>query len=290
MADDPLPELVIEALETALQRDGETPLIKKGKSVGLLPAKSSPERKKAVDICLDEKRGFFKIESATKGKTTTHLAALTSTGIKTLLKLADPQRRSELIEQAAEEHRNTVDTVALELAEDDLNRIADEQQLLSEESKQLSEMMIRLMDTQFDTIRKNQERLQREAEALQAMKRPEHEEIVSTSQPSMENDSRTQLCQDLVNAWQAAETEETRKTLERIMLNNGLEHAETRGDSVQYNADTHVSDDDLLPEQPATVVSPGWRLNSEQGTLSLSKSKVEALRPHELDEGDPPLA
>ena len=280
MADNPLPELVVEALETALQRDGETPLIKKGKAGGLLPAKSSPERKKAMEACLDEKLGLFTINTITKGKTATQLVTITPTGIETLLKQADPIRRAELMEKASESHRDTVDTVALHLAENDLNRIADEQQRLSEESKQLSEMMIQLMDSQFEQIRKNQDRLEREAEALQAMRRPEHHDSGST------NDAESRIYSELVQAWYDCDDSATRQTLERVMANGGLEQVGIPGDSVNFDADEHRSDDDLAPGQPATVVTPGWVVRLNGGNVPITKITVEALRPLEEEEMD----
>ncbi len=91
-----------------------------------------------------------------------------------------------------------------------------------------------------------------------------------------ERDFHRDITLELVFAWQDAETKEARKSLERVMFNVGIRELGTVGERVEFNGIYHDTNDDLFPDEPASIVQPGWQVRRGGKTRVLAKAMVQA--------------
>lgn len=91
-----------------------------------------------------------------------------------------------------------------------------------------------------------------------------------------ERDFHRDITLELVFAWQDAETKEAKKSLERVMFNVGIRELGSVGERVDFNGIYHDTNDDLFPDEPASIVVPGWQVRRGGKTRVLAKAMVKA--------------
>lgn len=91
-----------------------------------------------------------------------------------------------------------------------------------------------------------------------------------------ERDFHRELSQELVFAWEDAEERGVRESLARVMWNMGLRRLGEPGEEVPFDGLIHLTDDDLLPDDPAVVVEPGWQLLRGSRSRVLGKARVRS--------------
>jgi len=63
--------------------------------------------------------------------------------------------------------------------------------------------------------------------------------------------------------------------LARVMLNMGLRRLGEPGEKVAFDGLVHSTDDDLLPDDEARVVEPGWQLLRGTRSRIVGKARVQ---------------
>lgn len=84
----------------------------------------------------------------------------------------------------------------------------------------------------------------------------------------------TGLAMQLVLAWRDYPDPQTRAALERLMLFSGMARVGAPGDVVPFNGIHHSTEDDLWPDDPAVIVTPGWGVPTDGRVRVLERAKV----------------
>lgn len=92
-----------------------------------------------------------------------------------------------------------------------------------------------------------------------------------------ELDFQRDACELLVFAWQDAESEETRQSLEGVMVTLGLDSVESSGATVEFNGVLHQCSTSVSKGEEVSVKVPGWRLKNRRGDYLIAKAQVEKL-------------
>ncbi|MEO0445757.1 MAG: hypothetical protein AAF191_06730 [Verrucomicrobiota bacterium] len=87
-------------------------------------------------------------------------------------------------------------------------------------------------------------------------------------------DFQRDACELLVYAWQDAESEEMRKSLEPIMRNLGLISVGEAGSEAEFNGLHHTSEDSLSKGDSVNIVLPGWQLKNRRGEYLIARARV----------------
>ncbi|HVK18964.1 MAG TPA: hypothetical protein VM533_18685 [Fimbriiglobus sp.] len=280
-------QLVLGALETALQQEGESRLVPQGKKKGLLPGGASRAKSEAVHQCLDAKLRLFVVREVVEGGKTAYFVVPTPEGIEKLF-TQRPAQRGELLEKCANSYKEAVKDVVHRLAESELRQVVAQQTQLANRAAELRESVARMASEQLDAIRRTKEDLDRQAADLRQLideqpKTPgDGGDVARTTRriepPRTDGDIDFQrdLCRELVFAWQDTAEPDTRAALERVMLNSGLAQVGEVGAAVAFDGREHRTESDLLPGQPAVVVEPGWQYRSPRGLLLIAQAVVAA--------------
>jgi hypothetical protein len=281
-------QLVLGALEEALQKEGESRLVTQGKKKGLLPGGASRAKSEAVHQCLDAKLGLFTVLEVKEGGKTVHFVTPAPEGIETLFTRRTTAQRGELLEKCANSYKEAAKAVVHRLAEDELRQVVAQQTQLANRAGELRESVVRMASEQLDAIRRTKENLDRQAADLRKLideppKPPKDvgDTVRPPRRPEMPQtdgdiDFQRDLCRELVFAWQDTAEPDTRAALERVMLNSGLTQVGEVGAAVAFDGREHHTESDLLPGQPAVVVEPGWQYRSPRGVLLIAKAVVTA--------------
>jgi hypothetical protein len=282
-------QLVLDALQTALQQEGECRLVTQGKKKGLLPGGVSKAKAEAVRQCLDAKLGLFRVREVMEGGKAVHFVAPTPEGIEALFERWTPAQRAELLKKCATSYKEAADEAARRLVEAELQQVVAQQEQLARRAGELRDVVVRMATEQLDAVRRAKEDLDRQAAGIRKLieepphgsgrgeeSRPSPGRQVGLPQTDGDIDFQRDLCRELVFAWQDTTTPAAREALERVMLNSGLEPVGSVGQAVTFDGREHQTEGDLLPGQPAVVVEPGWRYRSPRGVLLIAQAVVAA--------------
>jgi hypothetical protein len=288
-----LGELVLTALEAALEHDEPCRLMTAGRAKGLLPGgRVTSAKKQAKEQCLDPGLGFFTVTQAADGKgasaKTADFVTITSRGIESLIERRTPGERRQLLRRAANPHKEAVDDAVTRVTAADLRQIDSQQQALDKRVAELRQFMKTIVEDQLGALERRRVELKRQQDEFQGLvsggtqashplggTTPRREPL---SPPVSEKDLDFQrdLCRELVFAWQDNAEPRARAALEVVMMNAGLERVGEIGETVSFDNRDHRTDSDLLPGQLAIVVQPGWQLVSARGTLLIAPVQVAA--------------
>jgi hypothetical protein len=278
--------LVLEALEKAIQQEGESRLVSKGtKTPGLLPGgKQTAAKQEAKDQCLDPRLGLFEVREVEEGKgksaAKVHFVTITPAGIELLFGRISASRRAELLEKCANPHKEAALEASLRAVEGELRQVAVEQERLDKRASELRDFVKRMVDEQLTAIDQRRESLERQAAEIKRLApcgpRAPGPSLVPPPEPTTEEDIDFQrsLCRELVFAWQDASDAQVREDLERVMMNTGLEPMGEVGAIVPFDGREHRTESDLRPGDPAEVVGRGWQLLTPQGPLLIAPAQV----------------
>lgn len=281
-------QLVLGALETALQQEGESRLVTQGKKKGLLPGGASRAKSEAVRQCLDAKLGLFTVREVKEGDKTVHFVAPAPDGIETLFSRRTPAQRGELLEKCATSYKEAANEAVHRLVEGELRQVAAQQAQLASRASELRAAVVRMASEQLDVIHRTKDDLDRQAADLRKLidepAKPPRDEGGTVRPPRRDKlpqtdgdiDFQRDLCRELVFAWQDTAEPDTRAALERVMLNSGLAQVGEVGATVAFDGREHQTESDLLPGQPAVVVESGWQYRSPRGVLLIAKAVVAA--------------
>tara|TARA_R110002096_G_scaffold147671_16_gene307702 strand:+ start:36912 stop:37748 length:837 start_codon:yes stop_codon:yes gene_type:complete len=97
--------------------------------------------------------------------------------------------------------------------------------------------------------------------------------------PSQESglDFQRDACELLVFAWQDAESEETRQSLEGVMVTLGLDPVETADSTAEFSGVLHQCREKVSKGEKVRVQLPGWRLKNSRGDYLIAKAHVEKI-------------
>ncbi len=287
-------DLLLEALETALEREGECRLMPKGaRAKGLLPAgRLTAARKQTLEQCLDRELGLFSVREVEEGEGTSttkaYFVTITPRGIEFLFARRTPAERQELLSKCANPHKEIAHDAWLRVTADELNRITSERELLDKRAAELRKLIKEVVEEQFAALDRARKDLERQRDELQGVAHP-IPEPGGPERPGKKTgdrpigpvtdgdiDFQRDLCRELVFAWQDNSEPEARAALEVVMGNAGLERFGETGETVSFDNREHHAASDLLPGQPAVVLEPGWQLKSPRGTLLIAPMQVTA--------------
>ena len=297
-------ELVVDALEKAIQQEGEIRLLAKGAGKpGLLAGgKLTAAKQKAIDQCLDPSLAWFSVREAEEGKGKTagkvQYLSITRPGVETLFARRSPAERIELLEKCANPHKEAANDALLRLAEIDLKAIDQERARLEERDAALRGLVQRIASVQIAALEQDRIQLERRASEVRSMSalaeqtaiekpakgEPQQSRVPIERQPVTEGDADYQrsLARELVFAWQDSSDSEARAVLERVMMNAGLDRIGEAGDQVSFDGRDHHTESDLLPGHPAVIVEPGWQLVSPRGTMLIAPAQVASANEKEV--------
>jgi hypothetical protein len=285
-------DLVIDALESALQSEGECRLISAGRKKGLLPGgKLTAVKSKAIQQCLDSDLGLFTLRKAAEEKNAASLevdlVSITRLGIQLLLERKTPDERREVLENCANPHKELAQEVLLELAEKEIKALDAQRLALEAKTEQLIGFAKKLVEDRSAVLNRVKAQLDKQRDELQHLLEGSPQQTVvnngpavrtprSLPSPTTEGDLEFQqhLCRELVFAWQDNPEPDARMALETAMSNSGLERVGEPGETVSFDNRDHQTKSDLLPGQAATVVEPGWQLVSMGRSLLISRAQV----------------
>jgi hypothetical protein len=284
-------DLVLAALEAALEQEGECRLVTAGRMKGLLPGgPATAAKKRAKEQCLDPALGLFTVSQTTAGSKI-DLVIITRRGIEFLIERRTPTQRRELLERSANPHKETVHEAVLRITTEELKRAQVERDVLDNRANELRQFVRKLTEEQLASLERTRTDLLRRQNELQALvdaatnapsprlvpPAPRHQ----FPQPVDDSDLDYQrdMCREMVFAWQDNPEPVARAALEVVMMNAGLERVGEVGDAVSFDNRYHHTESDLLPGQPAIVVEPGWQLISPRGTLHIARSEVRPATP-----------
>jgi hypothetical protein len=292
MAKQEVGDLVLAALETALEHEGECRLLTAGKQKGLLPGgRATAAKTQAMDKCLDPELGLFTIREVEEGKgksaSKVRYVTITRRGIELLLMRRTPAERHELLEKCANPHKELAQEALLNVVEEELKRIESQREALDNRSTELRQVIKKPASDQLAALDRARRDLDRQFEELQRLTSgmnvpangtvpPGPRERPPRPDPASEGDIEFQqhLCHQLVFAWQDNADPEARAVLEPAMLNAGLERVGEVGETVPFDNRDHRTASNLLPGEPARIIEPGWQLVSQRGTLLIAPMEV----------------
>ncbi len=286
-----LPELVLTALETAMQSEGESRLVSVSKKTGLLPGGAASAAKTlAKKHCTDPELNLFTVREVNEGAKVTQFCVITENGIESLFQHRAPAVRAELAKRAASTHLSVAKLVLARLAEKELHELNREWKRLGEQADELRVSLSKLVSEQLEAVESQRELLASQAEKLRALvSSSRHEPTVQVDPevaPRRSSEAKTDeaidfqrdLCRELVFAWQDAPADsDERAALERVMHNTGLEAVGELGDVVKFTAVDHATEDELNPGDEASITEPGWLYRSRRGELLVAPAKVRKL-------------
>jgi hypothetical protein len=87
-------------------------------------------------------------------------------------------------------------------------------------------------------------------------------------------EDETGLAMQLVLAWRDYPDPATRAALERLMLFSRMVRVGAQGEVVPFNGVQHATDDDLWPDDPAVIETPGWGVPNNGLVRVLERAKV----------------
>ncbi|QGJ71720.1 Hypothetical protein PBC10988_34270 [Planctomycetales bacterium 10988] len=85
------------------------------------------------------------------------------------------------------------------------------------------------------------------------------------------------VSEQLVFAWQDTENPETKKSLEGVFFNLGIQPIGQPGKQVSFNGREHYTEDDLFRGEPAVIVESGWRLEDQTNRYLIARAKVQSV-------------
>ncbi len=281
--------------------------------VGLFPDRKGPA-KKAIKACIDGEKPLLMVrEEAGKGKTTYQFARITDKGITTLagqtplkqfpelIAAAAPLLRTRLIRSCLRSlgrrageldvwnHRRLVQG-CLTAAKSQFEAIETRLLEILNEEKLLSESINEFLKSTRTRIENQKQRLTGELDSLVKavaasvspteaaaqgqpirVRLPEWQRVPTSNS---EIDFQKNLSEELVFAWQDTTSPETQAGLERALFNVGVERLGAPGDVVEFDGNSHHTDDDVAEGEAVRVVLPGWQLVNPRGTSLLARAKV----------------
>lgn len=295
-----LGELVLDALEKAIQQDGECRLLSKGKgNPGLLPGGSlTLAKKQAKEHCLSPDLGLFSIREVEEGKGKSagkvHFVTITRTGVALLFSRKTFAQRSDLLEKCANPHKEIALEANLKAAEQELKQIVEERERLDKRASGLRSFLKRVVEEQLTAIAESRESLDSQAKDLESLvlppgpleesktEPPKPRQFEQLKPPTEEDfDFQVSLCQQLVFAWQDNPDPDVRETLELVMINNGLDPVGEVGETVEFDGREHRTEHDLRPGDRAVVIEQGWQFVTPQRTVLIAPARVELPRTSE---------
>lgn len=287
-----VPEVVLQALEKAIQQEGECRLVAQGKKYpGLFPG-GPPNKAKseAIKHCLDENLDLFKVRTERQGSQTAHFVTVTSRGVETLFQEKPQGDHGRLLAIVAGPYKEAAIKVGRKLAEQSMTTLGIERQHLAAREKELFEFLYQTTRDRLNAMEAERKRLDeaiRNLADLQAqLGQPQAGPIAETkkagdrigqqeAKTEAELDFQRDLCEELVYAWQDAANDETRDALERVMQNAGLEPVGEPGQAVPFDGRQHVTQDQLRAGDGAVVQMPGWRLVNARGSYLIARARVQ---------------
>ncbi len=101
--------------------------------------------------------------------------------------------------------------------------------------------------------------------------------VRSIQHPSEETelDFQRDACELLVFAWQDTDCEETRASLEGVMVSLGLDRVEESESETEYNGIVHHCSQKISKGQKVRVLQSGWRLKNRRGDYLITKAQVQ---------------
>lgn len=285
-------QLVLSALESALQKDAEHRLTSRGRSaLGLLPAGTSALHKQAVTFCLDQANGLFTAvrqtkEKAGKSEQVVSFVTITESGIAALFENAKVDRYQELLDTSAAPHRQAALSVCRQIVERRLQSCALERSVIAKEERDISEFVRNLAEERLKQLELERRRLETESAAAEALvdqlrigpteaalpPKPVSPPPVPTRDEDL--DFQRNTARELVYAWRDADSPEAKALLARAMLNAGLHEVGKVGETVTFDNRQHETDQDLEAGDSASIIVPGWQLTNSRGRLLLARARV----------------
>jgi len=292
--------LVLEALEKAVQQDGELRLLAQGKTkAGLLSGTRSKAGLAAMKQCLDSDLSLFNVREEKEGKAQkpAHFVKITRRGIEALFENLQAPRRRALVGKVASSHQEVVREICLSQTGRDFAAIqADMDQLLNRKAEifgSLRSMIqaevagLRAQEAHLRQLLENSSNLLEELSERRSSlgelgpipePRRKPQSVVGASSDE-DLDFQRDVCEELVYAWQDATQPEVREALDRVMMNNGLEPVGQTGEVVPFDGLEHHTEDPVLAGEPVTVAAQGWRLVNRRGSYLIARARVTMTQP-----------
>jgi hypothetical protein len=281
---------------------------------GLFPDRKGPA-KKAIKACTDGEKPLLVVrEEAGKGKTPNQFARITDKGITTLtgqtplkefpelIAAAAPLLRTRLIRSCLRSlgrrsgeldpwsHRRLAQACLnatkrqFDAIETRLQETVNEEQLLSDSINDFLKTTRTRIENQRQRLAGELDSLVKAVTALVSPTdaapegQPRHPQLPAWQRvptTDSEIDFQRNLSEELVFAWQDTAIPEIKAGLERALFNVGVERLGAPGDIVEFDGNTHHTDDEVADGEAVKVVLPGWQLVSPRGTSLLARAKVE---------------
>jgi hypothetical protein len=292
-------DVVLEALRTAVQQEGEILLVKSGKQAGLFKSRTGKANQQAIATCLKSDPPLLEITREEKGsgktKTVKQFARITNAGINVLINETAPAEYAALLSTAAPVHQQTVMLGCLQ----GVQAIDAEIDRAIQTARTIHEAIMARALASMESLNHRVEELQVQRQALnEEINRlgspptihepsPEPPEIQEPRpgpppkrpirpDPESEDDLDYQraISQELVFAWRDATSEEARACLEQALFNVGVEPIGTPAEIVPFDGTLHDADGEIIAGQEAEVVEQGWQLENPRGVFTLLRAQV----------------
>jgi ElaB/YqjD/DUF883 family membrane-anchored ribosome-binding protein len=278
--------LSLELLRKALLSGGEIKLIGNAKDA-LLSGKISKSKEQVIKFIIDDKKLLARTREAQEGKgaksKTVQFVKITDDGISFLVENSKPTDRRQLLESCAQIHKSTIFQAIAAASKNKLKEIETSIHKLASESKDVVRAVQDLAKSQLDFISKLLKEYEKEKSSL-VIEPLDKEDVEGLQKAKMlvsrtdgEKNFQRQMCAELVLTWKEYPEPEIRSALEQAMSNTGMEQLGESGQIVNFDNKFHETKDDLLPNDKARVVSPGWSYVTEQGAIQISRVQVERL-------------
>jgi hypothetical protein len=279
-----LPPIVVEALGKALQQDSPTKLTGSKATPSLLGASKSRAADAAKAICLNRDFGLFNIVDASAHAT----VEIAPAGISAFVQQMSLPELRAFRDRVAERYRSSFDVASLAKAKGELLTLRDAESAIQSQRKEIVTGHRQIVDGMQAEVKVAEQRLaeaRATAEWFKDLELPkERDEKTPPPDKVTEGDLdfMRDVSEELVYAWQDAEGTEARDSLERVMLNAGLEAIGEPGQQLPFDGRLHVSDDPVEAGQNVLVSRPGWRLHSPRGAYLIARASVSLLQtaPH----------
>jgi hypothetical protein len=253
--------LVLQALEKALLQDGEIRLVKSRTENGLF-ADRRGMRAAAIEQCLSGDSPLLGVVRTEKrGRNTVEFVTLNPDGLNFLVSKVGPAKAKELLKTSLQRV-----TSRLKGVQDHMAGV--------HAARDLVQHLVASLETQIRVHALAMEEGVREFESRLARLPSDGSPLDG---PATEADFGRRALQQMVFAWQEADSTEARAPIERALLNSEAVRIGKPGEQLQFVGRLHECHEPVFPGDPVEIVQPGWLMLDSKGEYLLAKAKVIPL-------------
>ena len=195
----------------------------------------------------------------------------------------NPRVLRRLVQICFETAQSLFDTFA-----EQRNRLVEEERILATSSRKFIDSLLARYDRDIKQVTGEIQKISDACSLLVTTpQRSESESPARPSQPSLtlvptsdaEFDFRRNVGRELVLAWRDAEKPEVRDSIERVLMNVGIEAVGTPGEMVTYDGLSHRAEGNAKVGQSVEIIRPGWKLVNSRGSFLISHAIVRSITP-----------